>query len=227
MKNNLTILFLLVIQLFLLSCHKEVQSEKGGIDLVSNVYFEASKGLDNMQSFHISKINYSGKELIELVPETTVHEINQEAYYIKDSLCYSLGTENSNRILSEVVKNQKSLLVWNKKKGAIFSKEMIPNYRNRRNLSDTILFKKKYKRFEINSPWNYTRFYIYPTDTILPYSIYRHAEKDYGGRLERIDSYNKKTDIFVSLQLLPRKNWDGMAKDIFEFNHFIKNRKSE
>lgn len=121
MKNNLTILFLLVIQLFLLSCHKEVQSEKGGIDLVSNVYFEASKGLDNMQSFHISKINYSGKELIELVPETTVPEINQEAYYIKDSLCYSLGTENSNRILSEVVKNQKSLLVWNKKKGAIFS----------------------------------------------------------------------------------------------------------
>ncbi|WP_346986137.1 hypothetical protein [Chryseobacterium sp. POE27] len=38
----------------------------------------------------------------------------------------------------------------------------------------------------------YTRFYIYPTDTILPYSIYKHAEKDYHGRLERIDSYNKK-----------------------------------
>jgi hypothetical protein len=68
-----------------------------------------------------------------------------------------------------------------KKEGAVFSKEWIPNYRNRRNLSDTILFQKKYKRFEINSPWTYTRFYIYPTDTILPYSLYKHAEKDYHG----------------------------------------------
>jgi hypothetical protein len=126
-----------------------------------------------------------------------------------------------------VAKTQKPQLVWKKKEGAIFSKEQILNYRNRRKLSDTVLFNKKYKRFEINSPWNYTRFYIYPTDTILPYSIYRHAEKDYGGRLERIDSYNKKTDIFVSLQLLPRKNWDYAAKEIFDFNHFVNSRKSE
>jgi hypothetical protein len=138
-----------------------------------------------------------------------------------------LDAENGNIILSDILEKQKPALVWNKKDGAIFSKEMIPNYNNRRKLSDTVLFKKKYRRFEINSPWNYTRFYIYPTDTILPYSLYRHAEKDYGGRLERIDSYNKKTDIFVSLQLLPRKNWDDTAKDIFEFNHFVKNRKSE
>lgn len=225
MKNHSRILFIIILSIFLLSCHKEVYSEKGGIDLVSNVYFQASKGLNTMQNFHVSKINYSGKKMIELVPDTTVPELHQEVFYIQDSLCYDIKTDNSNTIFSEVVKNQKALWVWNKKKGGIFSKEMIPNYRNRRNLSDTILFKKKYKRFEINSPWNYTRFYIYPTDTILPYSMYRHAEKDYKGRLERIDSYNKKTDIFVSLQMLPRKNWDAKAKDIFEFNHFIKNRK--
>ena len=216
-----------MLELVLLSCHKEIKSEKGGIDMISNVYFDASKGLDRMQNFHLSKMNYSGDTLIELVPDLTFPEINKEMYYIKDSLCYSLGTESGNIILSDVSDKQKASLVWNKKEGAIFSKEEIPNYKNRRNLSDTLLFNKKYKRFEINSPWTYTRFYIYPTDTILPYSIYKHAEHDYNGRLERIDSYNKKSDVFVSLQLLPRKNWDDSAKELFEFNHFIKNRKSK
>ena len=111
--------------------------------------------------------------------------------------------------------------------GAVFTKEPLLNYRNRRKLSDTVLFKKNYKRFEINSPWNYTRYYIYPTDTILPYSLYKKVGKDYHGRIERIDSYDKKKDIFVTLQLIPRKNWDDTAKEIFEFNHFVKNRKSE
>ena len=225
--NIKSIFLVLVPAVLLTSCHKEIKSEKGGIDLVSNVYFDASEGLDKMQSFHISKMSYSGDQILELVPDHTCPEMNQNAYLVRDSLCYPLDAENGNIILSDILEKQKPSLVWNKKDGAIFSKEMIPNYKNRRKLSDTVLFKKKYRRFEVNSPWNYTRFYIYPTDTILPYSLYRHAEKDYGGRLERIDSYNKKTDIFVSLQLLPRKNWDDTAKDIFEFNHFVKNRKSE
>lgn len=209
------------------SCHKEIPSEKGGIDLISNIYFGASKGLNQLQSFHLSKLNYSGDSIVELVPDFTFSEINKQVYYIKDSLYFPLGTENNTLIFSEISKKQKPNLIWNKKDGAIFSKEEIPNYRNRINLSDTVLFKKKYKRFEIKSPWNYTRFYVYPTDTILPYSLYKHAEKDYHGRLERIDSYNKETDIFVTLQLIPRKNWDDSAKELFDFNHFVKNRKSE
>ena len=225
---NIKSIFLVFVSVFILnSCHKEIKSEKGGIDLISNVYFDASKGLEQMQSFHLSKLNYLGNQIIEFVPDHSFPEINMQTYFMQDSLFYPVENDNESIILSEVAKTQKPQLVWNKKEGAIFSKEQILNYRNRRKLSDTVLFNKKYKRFEINSPWNYTRFYIYPTDTILPYSIYRHAEKDYGGRLERIDSYNKKTDIFVSLQLLPRKNWDYGAKEIFDFNHFVNSRKSE
>jgi hypothetical protein len=208
------------------SCHKEIKSEKGGIDVVSNVYFDVSKNLNNIQSFHLSSLNFSGDSIIERIPDIDAPEITQEIYFIKDSLCYAIENENPGKIiLSDIIKKQKPLPVEKKKGGTLFSQEKIPNYRNRKNLSDTVLFKKKYKRFEINSPWMYTRFYIYPTDTILPYSIYKHAEKDYHGRLERIDSYNKKTDIFVTLQLISRKNWDSEAKEIFEFNHFIKNRK--
>lgn len=209
------------------SCNKEIKSEKGGIDLVSNVYFNASKGLEQMQSFHISKISYSGDELIEIIPDRSFPEMNKQLYYMTDSLCYSLGFQGKTFLLSDIVLKQKPLLVWAKREGAVFSKELIPNYRNRKNLSDTVLFGKQYKRFEINSPWNYNRFYIFPTDTILPYSLYKHAETDYQGRLERIDSYNKKNDIFVTLQLIPRKNWDQPAKELFEFNHFVKSRKSE
>ncbi|PTT78437.1 MULTISPECIES: hypothetical protein [unclassified Chryseobacterium] len=208
------------------SCHKEIKSKKGGIDVVSNVYFDASKNLNNIQSFHLSSLNYSGDSIIERIPDVDAPEITQQIYFIKDSLCYTIENENPGKIiLSDLIKNQKPILVENKKGGTLFSQEKIPNYQNRKNLSDTVLFKKKYKRFEINSPWMYTRFYIYPTDTIFPYSIYKHAENDYHGRLERIDSYNKKTDIFVTLQLISRKNWDNEAKEIFEFNHFIKNRK--
>ncbi|CAM3679607.1 hypothetical protein ELOC111193_16280 [Elizabethkingia occulta] len=226
MKINLILVYLV----FLFtnsSCHKEIKSDKGGIDVISNVYFDASKGLNKMQSFHVSRINYSHDQLIELVPDLSFPEINKQCYYMKDSLCYPIDLSERNIILSDISTRQQPLLVWEKKEGAVFSKEWISNYRNRKNLSDTVLFHKKYKRFEINSPWTYTRFYIYPTDTILPYSLYKHAEKDYKGRLERIDSYSKKDDLFVTLQLLPRKNWDDVAKDIFEFNHFVKIRKSE
>jgi hypothetical protein len=170
-------------------------------------------------------MNYSENQFIELVPDHTFSEVNKQIYFIEDSICYPIGASGSNVILKDISKRQISQSVWEKKEGAVFSKDWIPNYRNRRNLSDTILFNKKYKRFEVNSPWNYTRFYIYPTDTILPYSLYKHAEEDYHGRIERIDSYNKKTDIFVTLQLLPRKSWDDEAKELFEFNHFVNNRK--
>ncbi|QBO59524.1 hypothetical protein [Chryseobacterium salivictor] len=220
--SNLCFLFVIS------SCNKEIKSEKGGIDVISNVYFDASMGLDKMKNFHLSKLNYSGDTLVELVPNLTFPEITKNIYYIKDSLCYELGVENSKGIvLSEISKNQKPLLLEKKKEGALFSKDLIPNYKNRRNLTDTVLFDKKYKRFEVNSPWSYTRFYIYETDTILPYSLYKHTEKDYRGRLERLDSYNKKNDVFVTLQLMPRKKWDDEAKEIFEFNHFVKSRKSE
>ena len=224
MKKNLILpFFFLLFALF--SCHKEIKAEKGGIDLISNVYFDASKGLNKMQTFHVSRLNYQNDSIIELVPDLEFPEMTAATYFIKDSVFYDLNNNKTSAVLSEIQKKQKPKLVYSKTMGAVFTKDPLLNYRNRRKLSDTILFKKKYKRFEINSPWNYTRYYIYPTDTILPYALYKEVGKDYHGRIERIDSYDKKKDLFVSLQLIPRKNWDDTAKEIFEFNHFVKSRK--
>lgn len=209
-----------------IACNKEIKPEKGGIDLISNVYVDASKGLNKVQNFHISRLNYLHDDIIEAIPDLTFPEITDQIFYIKDSLCFKINPEHSkSTILSEIFKTQKPILAVKKQSGAIFSDEWIPNYLHRKNISDTVLFKKNYKRFEINSKESFSRFYIYPTDTILPYSIYRHAEKDYAGRLERIDSYNKEKDVFVTLQLLPRKNWDIEAKEIFDFNEFVKKKK--
>ncbi|MBB6370042.1 hypothetical protein [Chryseobacterium shigense] len=219
-----SIFILAILTIFLTSCHKEIKSEKGGIDLISNVYFNASKGLGNMQTFHISKLNYQNDSIIELIPDLEFPEMTKATYYIKDSVFYDLENDSASAVLSEIQKKQKPNLVYTKKTGAIFTKDPILNYRNRRKLSDTILFKKNYKRFEINSPWNYTRYYIYPTDTILPYSLYKEVEEDYHGRIERIDSYDKQKDIFVSLQLIPRKKWDSEAEELFRFNRFIEDR---
>lgn len=220
--------FIVALFLFLTaySCKKEIRPEKGGIDLISNVYLDASKGLDKVQNFHISRMNYWDSFLLELVPDLNFPEVTDKIYYIKDSIYFNVEIENSgSAILSDLSKYQKGVLVSKKKEGALFSDEWIPNYLHRKNISDTVLFNKNYKRFEINSAKSFSRFYIYPTDTILPYSIYKHAEIDYEGRLERIDSYNKDKDIFVTLQLLPRKNWDDEAKEIFEFNEFVKKKK--
>ena len=216
-----------ILTIFLISCHKEIKSEKGGIDIISNVYFDASKGLNKMQTFHVSKLNYQNDSIIELIPDLEFPEMTRATYFIKDSVFYDLENDNASAVLSEIQKRQKPTLVYTKKNGAIFTKDPIINYRNRRKLSDTVLFKKNFNRFEINSPWNYTRYYIYPTDTILPYSLYKEVGKEYHGRIERIDSYDKKKDIFVSLQLIPRKNWDSEAEELFRFNHFIESRKKK
>ena len=143
-------LFLLFV---LISCHKEIKAEKGGIDIISNVYFDASKGLNKMQNFHISRLNYQNDSIIELVPDLEFPEMTTATYFIKDSVFYDLNN-NTSTVLSELQKKKKPTSVYAKTIGAVFTKTLLLNYRNRRKLSDTVLFKKNYKRFEINSPWN-------------------------------------------------------------------------
>lgn len=226
-KSFIKIFALVFLSATLVSCRKEINSEQGGIDIISNVYFNASKGLDKMQTFHLSKLNYYGNNMIEIIPDQMISDIPSGAYYISDTLCYKLDKNNIGRTTLADLHTSRPMLLSKKTEGTLFLNEEIPNYKNRKNLSDTILFKKKYKRFEVNSPWSYSRFYIAKTDTILPYSMYKHAEKDYKGRLERIDSYNKKEDVFVTMQLIPRKNWDSEAKDFFAFNKYLQQSKSK
>ena len=212
----------------LFSCEgkPKIKPEKGSIDIITNVYFEASKGLDNNKSFHVSNINYYHEEMLELVPDVEYPEINSNAFYIKDSLFYDLGNPDYvDKInIADVIATTKSRKINMKKIGILFHID-IPEYEKRKNISDTVLFGKNYKRFEVKTPTTFSMYYIYPTDTILPFSISEKAEKDYAGRIERIDTYDYKEDMFVSLQLFSKQNWNDKAKAFFDFNEYIRKTK--
>ncbi|EFK33178.1 MULTISPECIES: hypothetical protein [Chryseobacterium group] len=214
---------LLFFCLFLVSCNKgkKIQSKRGGIDIVTNIYYSASKGLEEHQQIILSKMNYQDKDLIELVPNIQIPEIIDSVYYIRDSLYFSIGnTLQSKSLIFKDQKFENGRNVKNKRYGAMWIDLPISNYQQRKNLNDTVLYgKKHFKRFQIISRETYSIFYLNKTDTILPYSLNPLADKDYGGRLERIDSYDKKRDLFTTIVLLPRKRWDKEAADIFEYNH--------
>lgn len=223
MKN----LLLFILPLFLLSCTKKeklIKSERGAIDIISNIYFDASKGLEDNKQFHISKINYIGDDIIELVPDIYVPEFIDSVFYIKDTTYYEAGIleEAKTFIFKEHQLAGEPKNVFKKKYGAVWVNIPIFDYDKRKDIADTTLYENKhYKRFEINTADNYTVFYIHPTDTIMPYSLNRIAEKDYKGRIERIDSYDKKRDLFSTMWLITRKELDKEAQDIFDYNAYI------
>lgn len=157
-------------------------AEKGGIDILSNIYFNASKGLDSVKSYHISSINFDKNRIIEIVPDVDFPELYSQIFLIKDSLCYPLGDfEEAKKIsISEKLKTGKPFNVFEKEIGAVFSKDHILNFHTRNVLKDTTIFNKKYKRFEIKTSKSYTRYYVLKNDTILPYALYRKNEKEMG-----------------------------------------------
>ncbi len=187
--------------ILLFSCQKErskIKSQQGGIDIITNIYFNASQGLDSIQSYHVSKLNYKGD--------------------------LDMGTlEQAKKVIISDSKN-KWFSISKKPKGIVFFNKEVPKYAERKDINDTILFDKQYKRFEINSENSFSRYYIYKTDTILPYSLNNQIDKDYNGRLERIDTYLKNKDMFITFQLLPHHKIDDEAQDIFDFQEFVKNR---
>lgn len=223
MKNIL----LLLLSLLMFSCNQKdklIKSEKGAIDIISNIYFDASKGLENNKQFHISKINYIGDDIVEIVPNIEIPDFTDSIYYIKDTLFYSAGMAEEAKTFifkeHQLVGDPKS--IYDKKHGAVWVNIPIFDYEKRKDIADTTLYSNKhYKRFEINTEDNYSVFYIHPTDTIIPYSLNPLAEKEYKGRIERIDSYDKKRDLFSTMWLIPRKNLDKLAQDIFDYNAYI------
>lgn len=225
--------YFLIFTIFLIiSCKQEnkiIKSKKGRIEIINNIYFKASKGLDNVKSFYVSKLNYHNDYFIEIIPDIDVPGIDNEVYFIKDSIFYQLGHPNKiNQInIIEHSKKNKAISIKLKNKGALFIKDSIPFYSQRININDTILFNRRYKRFEIKTPHAFSRYYIYQTDTILPYSINRTVENDYNGRIERIDSYLKQEDLFITLQLRLSEKWDKEAKDFFEYTEFLKQKNNE
>ena len=114
-RSKLALILIPFLLLTAYSCKKEIRPEKGGIDLISNVYLDASKGLDKVQNFHISKMNYSGANILELIPDLNFPEVIENIYYIKDSIYFKVGIENRGSVIfSDLSKQQKAILIFEK-----------------------------------------------------------------------------------------------------------------
>ena len=214
--------------LLFVSCEKDrkIRSEKGGIDILTNIYYNASKGLEDHQQIMISKINYENSDIVELVPNIQIPEMIDSVYYIRDSVYFNAGNlmDAKSLVFKEKLQTEVPKDLFKKKFGAVWVNIPIFDYDKRKNLADTVLYgKKEFRRFQIATKENYSIFYIAKTDTILPYSLNPIADRDYFGRLERIDSYDKKRDLFSTVILLPRKYWDKEATEIFAYNREIGN----
>mgnify|MGYP007038435130 CR=1 FL=1 len=80
MKTILNLIYLFFLSAIFSSCNKEVIAEKGGIDVISNIYFKASHQLNDVQTIHLSKLNFLGKDIVELIPDPDLPGITSGAY---------------------------------------------------------------------------------------------------------------------------------------------------
>lgn len=217
------LIFILILSTLSISCKdKKIKKDKGSIDIVATIYRNASKTLEDNRTLIVSKLNYKNDTIIELIPDVDFPEQINNVYFIVDSMFTDIGDISSARKIN--LKNLTGKLnssVKEKQAGAMFSDLEHTNWDYINKLTDTILFKKTYMRFQIISPENYTRFYLYKTDTILPYQIYPKSAEKFNSRIERIDTYDKVNDIFISMQLMPKNEWDSEAQQIFDYNNFI------
>ena len=85
--------------------------------------------------------------------------------------------------------------------GAAFVNTLVPDYKARELLPDTLFNGDTYHRLRIVSENDYSVFYIHRTDTVLPYSLSKQFDRDYKGVLDRIDTYDYKTGEFYSLRM--------------------------
>jgi len=201
-----------------------VMSRQGSIDVVLNAYFGASSGLDDHRLFHVSRMDYDCGDLVEFAPNPTFPEVIDSVYYIdlKDRRYYHVGSTDDARSLLFMEKRKagSGRDVGSKELGAKWTDMPIPHYESRRDIADTVLYDdgRAFARFEIDLPDSYSIYYVHRTDTVLPYSLNPAADREYGGRLERIDSYDRKRDLFVSMVIIHRSTISEAARPMFEYN---------
>lgn len=204
-RNRDFMVLLLLTSLVFGSCSKQIKPKEGQIDLLCSIYPEASKGLEAGETFLLSSLYFSSDGILERA-DGGAAEKERWSWVEKEK--YSLLLKEKD--LFTTIEEKKS--VYEKAYGAPFHKGLPLNFDKRKILSDTLLFRKKLERFELASKESYARYYLYRSDTLLPYGLYRDLEKKLGARVERIEAYDPKEDVLVTLQLFYRSKVEEEMK---------------
>lgn len=181
---------------FLFACREKVR-KAGRIQIEAAVYHDPTGDLYDSDLVQISDLYFVGMRFLEHIP------------YYNDSLQvprFTLIDVNEGKIvdgysLIELQNNNNFKEISKKKYGAIFIPPPVPNYGKRENIPDTTFGGYNYKRLRIVNDSSYSVFYVHKTDTVLPFSLAPQIDRDYKGVLNRIDTYDKLNDRFVSLRM--------------------------
>ena len=188
-------LFILLAIPLIFACKKKIQKHAGHIQLEAAVYNDPTNDLYNSQLLPVSDLYFMGERFIEKIDYHT-DSLNIPKFGLIEN-----GKVILANTLDELSSSNHTLDVPEKKYGALFSLPPVPDYERREAMNDTTFDGYNYKRVRIVTDSAYTVFYIHQTDTILPFSLAPQIDNDYKGVLNRIDTYDKMSDRFVSLRM--------------------------
>lgn len=216
-KNTLLFTFigilLLSIAAFFIAKNKKKEKEVvyyGRLKTFINVYNNASVNVYDSYQLELSDMYFRNNLIIEYIPDD---EFTPLKTY---NLIYN-GSFTKANSLDELSFNGKKGILNDKKSGAIFVYDSIMGYDRRKPMTDTILQNQHLKRFFIQTPYDFSVFYIDTTLQNLPYSFNFLVDKDYNGSLVRVDTYQSDIDKFTTLKLqysdtIPQNMYDALNR---------------
>lgn len=199
--------FIILLAIPLIFACKDKMRDAGHIQIEAAVYHDPEGDLYNADLLQISDLYFIGQHFLEEVPYHN-DSLNIPQYaYIKD------GKFSGGQSLQEVLNSADLKPLEEKAFGAMFSPPPVPDYEKRESMSDTAFNGYNYKRLKIVNDSSYSVFYIHQTDTLMPFSLAPQVDKDYKGVLNRIDTYDKTNNRFVSLRMTVT---DTIPKSFYE-----------
>jgi len=204
----------LLISLWNCSEKREItRVEEGQANVVVNTYFDAYKKKDFEDQFTFtSKIDFKRKIAIE-----TLLELGDQFYITKDSFAQIESDQflESNAYFKPI--KEKPVGLGFQEIG-IVEDELST-------VKDTMINDNEYLVVTYKNPVEIKKFQIKLTDTVYDFSFSKNIEKKFEGRIENVQVYNKKEDIFMTIYIDYSKSIDKNEEEIIDFNKFVKHEK--
>ncbi|HLT34402.1 MAG TPA: hypothetical protein VKZ98_11465 [Aquaticitalea sp.] len=208
-------IFLLLLAFPLFFACKDSVKKAGHIQIEAAIYHDPTGDLYNSDLVPISDLYFMGNRFVEEVP------YQNDSLGVKRFALIENGKATFSNSLDQLLTSNEIKEISEKKYGALFTPPPVPDYDEREVIADTAFGGYNYKRIRIVTDSAYSVFYIHKTDTLIPFSLAPQIDKDYKGILNRIDTYDKVNDRFVSLRMTVT---DTIPQSIYSI---IKNSKNE
>jgi hypothetical protein len=187
--------------------------EEGQANVVVNTYFDAYKKKNFEDQFTFtSKIDFKDKIAIE-----TLLEIGDQFYITKDSFA-SIETDNF------IEKDSYFKPIKEKPVGLSFQ-EIGVGEDELESVKDTLMNDNEYLLVTYKNPIEIKKFQIKLTDTVYDFSFSKFIENKFKGRIENVQVYNKREDIFMTIYIDYSRSIDQYEEEIIDFNKFVQNDK--